>query len=60
MNKKQPGFFEEEKLDRISQLGDLLEKLNRQINWKYFCLSSRKHLTKKPKVQAGDQYLITY
>lgn len=37
MNKKQPGFFDElEKLDRISKLGDPLEKLNRQIHWKIF------------------------
>ena len=54
MSKKQAGFFdEEEKLERISQLGDPLEKLNRQIDWKIFLPLIEKAFYRKAKGPGG-------
>ena len=34
---KQPGFFDEhDRLKRLSELGDTLEKLNKYIDWEQF------------------------
>jgi len=42
---KSAGFFDEQhKLDRISELGDPLERLNKAIDWSLFSATLNKHL----------------
>ncbi|MEI6950796.1 IS5 family transposase [Paraflavisolibacter sp. H34] len=54
MAKKQSGLFDEEfKLNRISQLGDPLEKLDACIDWKIFRPILNKALEKEPKGPGG-------
>jgi transposase, IS5 family len=54
MKKQEPGFFDEaERLARISELGDPLEKLNRSIHWELFAPLLDKALAKEPKGPGG-------
>jgi IS5 family transposase len=54
MAKIQAGFFDEQfKLERISKLGDPLEKLNATINWELFRYTLDKHLEKEAKGPGG-------
>lgn len=54
MATKTAGFFDEEfKLDRISKLGDPLEKLNSAIEWDLFRYTLNKHLIKEAKGAGG-------
>jgi len=42
---KSPGFFDEQnKLDRISEMSDPLERLNKAIGWSLFSATLNKHL----------------
>jgi transposase, IS5 family len=54
MSKKSPGLFDEAfKLERISKLGDPLEKLNRTIDWNVFRYTLDKHLATEAKGPGG-------
>ncbi|MBI3718418.1 MAG: IS5 family transposase [Sphingobacteriales bacterium] len=54
MAKKQSGIFDEQfKLERISELGDPLEKLNAAVNWELFRYTLNKHLDKQAKGPGG-------
>ncbi len=54
MSKKTAGLFDEQfKLDRISKLGDPLEKLNTSIDWELFRYTLDKHLVKEAKGPGG-------
>jgi len=45
---KSPGFFDEQdKLDRISKLGDPLERLDKAIDWSMFRYTLNKHLRRE-------------
>ena len=46
----QIGFWDESlRLEKLSQLGDSLERLNKAINWETFRPTLNKVLRKKPK-----------
>lgn len=54
MSKKQAGFFDEqEKLDRLNQLGDPLVKINKQVNWEIFRSQLNKIFRKQAKGPGG-------
>jgi len=54
MRKIQVGFFDEqEKLDRLSKLGDPLERLNKQIEWEIFRPKLIKVIQKEGKGPGG-------
>ena len=54
MSKKNAGLFDEQfKLERISELGDPLEKLNVAIDWEVFRYVLDKHLIKEAKGPGG-------
>lgn len=54
MSKKSSGLFDEQfKLERISKLGDPLEKLEATINWELFRYTLDKHLVTEPKGPGG-------
>jgi IS5 family transposase len=54
MAKKQAGIFDEQfKFERISELGDPLEKLNAAVNWELFRYTLDKHLDKEAKGPGG-------
>ncbi len=54
MAKKTPGFFDEEfKLNRISELGDPLEKLNKCVDWNIFRPLLNKVFAKEAKGAGG-------
>lgn len=54
MSKQQAGIFDEQfKLERISKLGDPLEKLIRCIDWKIFRPILEKALIKEAKGPGG-------
>jgi IS5 family transposase len=54
MAKQTPGLFDEQyKLERISELGDPLEKLNRCIDWKLFRPILNKVMEKEVKGPGG-------
>jgi len=51
---KQKGFFDEDdRLKKISELGDSLEKLNKHIEWEMFRKILTKALRKEPKGAGG-------
>ena len=54
MKKVQAGFFDEQfNLERISKLGDPLEKLNMAIDWELFRYTLYKHFEKEIKGPGG-------
>lgn len=54
MAKKQSGIFDEQfKFERISELGDPLEKLNAAVNWELFRYTLDKQLDKAAKGPGG-------
>ena len=54
MSKRNSGLFDEQfKLERISKLGDPLEKLNATINWELFRYTLEKHLITESKGPGG-------
>jgi IS5 family transposase len=54
MAKQTPGLFDEQyKLERISELGDPLEKLNQRIDWKLFRPILNKAMEKEAKGPGG-------
>lgn len=54
MSKKQSGIFDEQfKFERISELGDPLEKLNATIDWELFRYTLIKHLDKEARGPGG-------
>jgi hypothetical protein len=54
MIKVQAGFFDEQfTLERISMLGDPLEKLNRAIDWELFRYTLDNHLANEAKGPGG-------
>jgi len=54
MASKAAGLFDEQfKLERISQLGDPLEKLNAAIDWEVFRYTLNKHLVREAKGAGG-------
>lgn len=54
MSKKSSGLFDEQfKLERISKLGDPLEKLDVSINWELFRYTLEKHLVRESKGPGG-------
>ena len=54
MAAKTPGLFDEQfKFERISKLGDPLEKLDATIEWEVFRNLLNKHLLKEPKGPGG-------
>lgn len=54
MAKQTPSLFDEQyKLERISELGDPLEKLNQCIDWKLFCPILNKVMEKEAKGPGG-------
>lgn len=64
MSKKQAGFFDEqEKLDRLSKLGDPLGKINEHINWEIFRSALNKIFKKAAKGPGGRppyDYIIMF
>ena len=60
MSKKSSGLFDEQfKLERISKLGDPLEKLNATINWELFRYTLQKHLVTESRGPGGRHLSIT-
>lgn len=54
MSKKSSGLFDEQfKLERVSKLGDPLEKLNATIDWELFRYTLDKYLVTESKGPGG-------
>ncbi|MDP2208525.1 MAG: transposase [Bacteroidota bacterium] len=54
MRKNNPGFFDEQnKLERISRLGDPLEKINEAIDWNLFVPILNEAMRKEAKGPGG-------
>jgi IS5 family transposase len=64
MSKQQAGLFDEDfKYERISSLGDPLEKLNGSIDWEIFRYILNKHMEKEAKGPGGRpnySYLLMF
>ena len=51
-------FAEDNRLAKLSKLGDKLEKLNRVIDWKIFEPLLKGVFARKQKVRAADRHMI--
>ena len=48
------SFFDEEnRMEKISKIGDPLEILNSIINWEMFCVILKKHIVRKESNKGG-------